>query len=145
MNIFKILGYETNFTFGVTPQTINGAGVYASNPSAGYTSLFSQSTGAATVAANINYSNVWIANYNLVDNASATFSPIASYSQLNVTNASLGGDQIAMEGYNNRGTTAGNPGYTIGVSGFAISQNQDSFGVQGIAFSNTPRKIWRLF
>jgi hypothetical protein len=144
-NVGGILGYETNFTFGVTPQTINGAGVYASNPSAGYTSLFSQSTGAATVAANINYSNVWIANYNLVDNASATFSPIASYSQLNVTNALLGGDQIAMEGYNNRGTTAGNPGYTIGVSGFAISQNQDSFGVQGIAFSNTPARSGGYF
>ena len=144
-NVGGILGYETNFTFGVTPQTINGAGVYASNPAAGYTSMFSQSTGAATVAANINYSNVWIANYNLVDNASATFNPSSSYSQLNVTNATLGGDHNAIFGYSNRGTTTGNPGFTIGIAGIADSQNQDSVGVQGTAFTNSSTRAGGYF
>lgn len=135
-NVGGILGYETNFTFGVVPQTINGTGVYANNPAAGYTSIFAQSTGAATVAANINYSNVWMANYNYVDNASATVNPSVSYSQLNNTSPTLGGNQIAVRGFNNRGTTTGNPGYSIGVQGLANSQAQDSYGIQGLSFSD---------
>jgi hypothetical protein len=135
-NVGGILGYETNFTFGVVPQTINGAGVYASNPAAGYTSMFSQSTGAASVAANISYSNVWFANYNYVDNASATANPSVSYSQLNNSSTTLGGTQIAVRGFNNRGTTTGNPGYSVGVQGLANSQFQDSYGIEGLSFSN---------
>ena len=143
-NVGGVLGFETNFTVG-TAGPILGAGVYASNPSAGYTSSFAQSTGAATVAANINFSNVWIANYNLVDNASATFNPPGSYSQLNVTNATLGGDQIAVRGYSNRGTTAGNPGFTIGVEGLADTQTQDAVGVQGLAYTNSATRSGGYF
>ena len=131
------LGYETNFSIGVPAQNLNGAGVYASNPAAGYVSLFGQSTGAATVAACIGYSSVWMATYNYVDNASTTFNPSASYNQLNVTGAALGGTQIALRGWNERSTTAGNPGYTVGIQGISDTQNQDAFGVQGIAFSSS--------
>lgn len=136
-NVGGVLGFETNIIAG-TAGTLQGAGVYASNPTAGYTSLYSQSTGAATVAANINFSNVWIANYNLVDNASAAFNPSASYSQLNVTNSALPSTyQNAIYGYSNRGTTTGNPGYTVGVNGLANSQNQDAIGVVGRSFSSS--------
>ena len=135
-NVGGVLGYETNFSFGIPVQNLLGTGVYANNPAAGYTSIFAQSTGAATVAANINYSNVWMANYNYVDNASATFNPSSSYNQLNITNATLGGTQIALRGWNERGTTSGNPGFTVGVQGIADSQNQDALGVQGLTFSN---------
>ena len=109
-NVGGVLGREVNFSFGIPAQTLNGAGVFANNPAAGYTSIYAQSTGSATVAANIAYSDVWMASYNLVQNGSATFNPSASYSQLNVTNATLGGFQSAVRGYNSRGTTAGNPG-----------------------------------
>lgn len=143
-NVGGILGYETNFTPG-TMGTLLGAGVYASNPAAGYTSLFSQSTGAATVAANINYSNVWIANFNVVDNASATFNPTASYSQLNNTSTTLGGTQAAINGYNNRATTTGNPGFSVGIQGTANSQFQDSIGVEGLAYSNAPLTVGGYF
>lgn len=136
-NVGGILGYETNITIGVTPQTLSGAGVYASNPAAGYTSLFAQSTGSANVAAAINYSNVWIGSYNYVDNASTTSSPSVSYSQLNNTGTTLGGTQIAVRGFNNRGTTAGNAGYSVGVQGLANSQFQDSYGVQGLSFCDS--------
>jgi len=136
-NVGAYVGYETNFSIGTPPQAILGAGLWASNPAAGYTSSFAQSSGAATVAANINYSNVWMATYNYVDNASATFNPSTSYNQLNVTSAALGGSQIAIRGYNERATTAGNPGYSIGVQGIADAQNQDAFGVQGLAFSSS--------
>lgn len=63
LNVGAWVGYETNFTFG-SFGTLQGAGIWVSNPSAGYTSLFSQSTLAATVAANVNFSSVWMANYN---------------------------------------------------------------------------------
>lgn len=144
-NVGGFLGYETNFSIGNPPQTLNGAGVFASNPAAGYTSSFAQSTGAATVAANVNYSTVWMASYNLVDNASATFNPSALYAQLNVTNSTLGGTQMALRGYSNRGTTAGNPGYSVGTQGVANSQFQDSMGVQGLALSDAPIRVGGYF
>jgi hypothetical protein len=144
-NIGGWLGYETNISFGTPVQTLLGSGVYATNSAAGYTSTFSSSSGAATVAANITYSNVWMANYNLADNASASFNPSASYSQLNVTNSTLGGTQIALRGWSERGTTAGNPGYTNGIQGIANTQNQDAIGVQGLAFSNAGVSIGGYF
>jgi len=144
-NVGGVLGREVNFSFGNPVQNLLGAGVYANNPNAGYTSVFSQSTGAATVAANVNYSNVWMANYNYVDNASTTYNPSASYNQLNITGSTLGGTQIAIRGWNERGTTAGNPGYTVGTQGIADAQNQDAMGVQGLAFSNGNIRIGGYF
>lgn len=144
-NVGGYLGYQNSFSFGVTPQTLNGSGIWANNPNAGYTSVFGQSTGSATVAASVNYSDVWMATYNLVDNASGTTNPSASYNQLNNTNSSLGGNKIALRGYSNRGNTSGNPGYTIGVQGIADAQNEDSFGVQGIAFTNTTTRAGGYF
>jgi len=144
-NVGGTLGKEVNFSFGTPSQTLFGAGVYANNPSAGYTSVFSQSTGAATVAASISYSNVWIGSYNYVDNASATYNPSANYNQLNVTNASLGGTQIALRGWNERSTTTGNPGYTVGIQGIADAQNQDSMGAQGLSYSNGNIRIGGYF
>jgi hypothetical protein len=136
-NVGAYVGYETNFSFGTPAQNLLGAGLWASNPAAGYTSAFAQSSGAATVAANISFSSVWMASYNYVENASATFNPSVNYNQLNVTNTTLPGTQIALRGFNNRATTAGNPGYSVGVQGLANSQNQDGLGVQGLSFSNS--------
>jgi hypothetical protein len=144
-NVGGYLGYETNFTFGVSPQTINGAGVWASNPAAGYTSMYAQSSGSATVSALITYSNVWMASYNYVDNAIAGNNPSVSYSQLNNTNTSTGGYQIATRGYNNRATTTGNPGWSVGVQGLSNSQFQDSYGVQGLTFCNATYSVGGYF
>lgn len=144
-NVGGVLGYESNFSFGTPVQSLLGTGVYANNPAAGYTSIFAQSTGAATVAANISYSNVWMANYNYVDNSSPTYNPNVSYNQLNVTNAALGGTQIALRGWNERGTTAGNPGYSVGVQGISDSQNQDAMGIQGLAFTNGTIRVGGYF
>lgn len=136
-NVGGYLGRETNITIGNPPQTLLGAGVYASNPAAGYTSTFAQSTGAATVAAAITYSDVWIAQYNYMQNNTAAVNPPGTYSQLNVTNVALGGDQNAYLGFSDRGVLAGNPGFTIGISTTANAQNQDAIGVNGTAFSNS--------
>ncbi|MBK9761349.1 MAG: hypothetical protein IPO90_15610 [Flavobacteriales bacterium] len=144
-NVGGWLGRETNITFGIPLQNVLGAGVYANNPTAGYTSIFSQSSGAATVAASINYSDVWISSYNYVQNASALFNPPGTYSQLNVTNAALNGDQVALRSYSGRGITAGNPGFTIGSSATADAQNQDAIGVEGVAYSNTSTRAGGYF
>lgn len=135
-NVGGYLGRETNITFGTPLQTLQGAGVYANNPAAGYTSIFAQSSGSATVAASISFSDVWMASYNYVQNASATYNPSANYNQLNITSTTLGGNQIALRGFLDRAVT-GNPGYSIGVQGVANSTNQDAFGVQGLAYSNS--------
>lgn len=142
-NVGGNLGYETNISAG-TAGTILGAGVYASNPSAGYTSTYAQSTGLADVAANINYSNVWIAGYNFVDNAQTAYNPPALYGQLNVTSTTLNGTHIAIRGYSNR-TVTGNPGYTIGVQGTSNSSNQDAFAVAGFAFCGTNTRAGGYF
>lgn len=144
-NVGGYVGYETNFAIGATGGTLNGSGYYASNPSAGYSAIYAQSTGAATVAANIGFSSVWMATYNLVENASATFNPSSSYNQLTVTNGTLGGTQIALRGYNDRGTVAGNPGYTVAVQGVANSQNQDAISMMGIAYSNGSYRVGGYF
>lgn len=145
-NVGGYLGYETNFTVG-SAGAINGSGLWAANPTAGYTSSYAQSSGAATVAANINFSSVWIASYNLVDNASATFNPSAIYGQLNNTNATMGAGLFknAIYGYSNRGTTAGNPGYTVGLNGVANSQNEDAIGVVGRSFCSSGFSIGGYF
>ncbi len=144
-NVGGWLGRETNITFGVPLQNVLGAGVYANNPTAGYTSIFSQSSGAATVAAAINYSDVWISSYNYVQNNTAGFNPPGAYSQLNVTNAALPGDQVAFRSYSGRGTTAGNPGFTIGSSATADAQNQDAIGVEGVAYTNNNTRAGGYF
>lgn len=144
-NVGGVLGREVNITLGVPVQTLNGAGVYANNPAAGYTSVYAQSTGAATVAANIAYSDVWMASYNYVQNGSATVNPSANYNQLNVTNSALGGTQAAVRGFNDRGTTAGNPGYTVGGNFTASTQTQDAFAVMGQAFTNSTTRAGGYF
>lgn len=137
-NIGGWLGYESNFVVG-SAGTIQGSGLYATNALAGYTSSYAASSGAATVAANINFSSVWIASYNLVDNASNTFNPSAIYAQLNNTSSTMGAGLFknAVYGYSNRGTTAGNPGYTVGVNGLANSQNEDVIGVVGRSYGSS--------
>ncbi|MGV7107455.1 hypothetical protein [Flavobacterium sp. U410] len=135
-NVGGILGYESNITLGSPTQTLSGAGVYANNPASGYTSVYAQSTGAADVAANIAYSDVWIASYNYTQNGSGTYNPPASYHQLNVTNSSLGGTQAAIRAYNNRGTTSGNPGTSVGVQATANSRNQDAIGTMSSAYTD---------
>lgn len=137
-NIGGYLGYETNFTVG-TAGTVQGAGVWSANATAGYTGSYAQSSGSATVAANINFSNVWIASYNLVDNSSGTFNPSVMFAQLNNTSPTMGAGAFknAIYGYSNRGTTTGNPGYTVGINGYANSQNEDAIGVIGRSFCNS--------
>jgi len=144
-NVGGYLGYETNLTAG-TLGTLQGAGVYSNSTVAGYPAVFARSSGAASVPANLNYSSVWFANFNLVDNASTSSNPNASYSQLNVTSSALGGTfQAAIRGYSNRGTVTGNPAYTVGIQGDANSQNQDAIGVVGRSFGSSGFSIGGYF
>ncbi len=138
-NVGGYLGRETNIVitdlFG-TNQTILGSGVYANNPTAGYTSLFGQSSGMATVAASINFSDVWIGSYNYANNTTDTFNYPALYAQYNHNSASLAAFKSAFLAFSTRGTTSGNPGYTVGGEFIADAQNEDAYGLRTAVFSD---------
>ncbi len=141
-NVGGVLGRESNISFGVPTQTILGAGVYANNPNAGYTSVFSQSTGSATVAASVNYSDIWIASYNYVDNPSTTVNPPATYNQLNITGTALGGIKTANRSITLRGALADNgiPGsITAGFQTTAVARNEETHGLYAMAVSRHGR------
>jgi hypothetical protein len=139
-NVGAFVGYDNVFSIGVLGQgsgveSTNGSGIFATNPTAGYTSVFAQSTGAATVAAAIEYSNVWIANYAKVDNSSSTYNPGAVYGELNVTSATLGGNQSAVVGTATN-YAAGKTGLVAGGLFAGTSTNQEAVGVWGQGVSN---------
>ncbi len=132
------LGYSGSISlgaFGTTPGAViySDEGTATANPS-----LIAVTRNPASYAANIAYSNIWIAGYFGVDNSSTTFNPPAIYGQLNETvNFGSFVFQNAISGYLNRGTVAGNAAFSVGVSGVANSQSQDAFGVVGRTYSNT--------
>ncbi len=136
-NVGGYLGRESDITIGVAPntQTLLGAGVYANNPYAGYTSIFSQSTDDATVAANVNYSSVWIANYNYVDNDRSTHNPSGSYTQLNNTGG-YSGLRSAIFGTSNSDTSPASGGIDVGVRAQSVGQNDNTLGVYATTFSD---------
>lgn len=143
-NVGGYVGYETDINAGIG-GTISSAGIYSINPSANYGGVFGQSSGAATVAANIGYSTVWIGLYGMTENSSNTYNPNGVYGHLQVSGPLLAGFQSAIYGYSGRGTTAGNPGYTIGVRGMADTQNQDAFGVMGTAYTDAGTRAGGYF
>jgi len=133
-NTAAYIAYETPFSFGTPIQTVSGAGIYSANPLSGYTSMYSQSTGAANVAADINFSSVWIANYSYVQNP-GPFNPPAVYAQLNNSTSLSNVESSAIVGLNDYGTTAVGAGsISVGVEGVSASQFQNAFGVDGESY-----------
>jgi hypothetical protein len=135
-NVGGILGREQNITIGIAPstQTMLGAGLYANNPFAGYTSIFGQSTGAATVAAAIQYSDVWIGSYTYVDNSNVGFNPSSAYVELNKNESTTGGLHTALTALSGR-DAGGNPGFQIGAIVGSVAgrnsgtQTEDTYGI----------------
>jgi len=131
------LGYSGSIplgTFGPTPGAVvfSEEGTATANPS-----FIAVTRNPASYAAAIGYSDVWIGGYFGVDNPSTTFNPPALYGQLNeLANFGVAAFQNAISGYMNRGTVAGNTAYSVGVSGVANSQFQNSFGVVGRTYSD---------
>lgn len=139
-NTGAYLGYESNFSFGINPvSNVLGAGVYATNPAAGYTSMYAQTTGAADIAASVQYSTVWIGNYTLVDNPLAS-NPMGLYAQLNPTNPNSTGltpfnrIQTAIWGHNSRALNT-NPGWCTGglFTGGIAGNAEDANGLMSFA------------
>lgn len=128
---YGYLGY--NGTYSYAGQTINGSAVYGLVDDPDRVAGFFRTTGTASMAANVNYSNVWIANYNYVENSSGDYNPTASYSQLDVSNSSLGGYQVATKGYSNYTAGSGNSGYSTGGMFVGNGDTQDAYGTVGVA------------
>lgn len=120
-------------TFGPTPGAVvySEEGTATTNPS-----FIAVTRNPASYAANISYSDIWIAGYFGVDNSSAIYNPPGLYSQLNVLNSTIGGFQSAVTGFQNRASTAGSPGYSVGVTGTSNSQFQNALGVIGRTYSD---------
>lgn len=140
---YGYLGYQGDYTFA--GQTINGSAVYGVVDDPNRTAGFFRTTGNASVAANINYSNTWIANYNYVENNSSSSSPSSSYSQLDVSDATLAGAQNAIVGYSMHTAASGNAGYTIGGNFIADGATQDSHGIEASAYATSAINIGGYF
>ncbi len=140
---YGYLGYQGDYTYA--GQTISGSAVYGMVEDPNRTAGFFRTTGNATVAANINYSDTWIANYNYVVNSRSDYNPSASYSQLDVSNASLGGIQTAIEGWSEYTAGSGNAGITNGGYFIAKGNTQGSYGVMGTAISTSGKNIGGYF
>jgi len=136
---YGYLGYQGDYTFA--GQTINGSAVYGVVDDPDRTAGFFRTTGNANIAANINYSNTWIASYNYVENNSSTSSPSASYSQVDVSDATLGGSQSAVVGYSQHTAASGNAGYTIGGNFVGDGATQDSYGIRASAYATSAINI----
>jgi hypothetical protein len=131
---YGYLGYNGSITVG--GSTVNGAAVYGLTDDPLSIGVYGRTTALASVAAIVGYSNVWMASYNYVDNASATSNPSANYSQLNVTSSTLASDNKAVVGlcmYEN--TTADGTGTSVGglFAGYgdntAVTFSQNAIGV----------------
>jgi hypothetical protein len=143
-NVGGYVGFDGLFSVGIVGQgsgiqTINGAGIWATNPNAGYTAIFAQSTGNATVAASYQYSNVWIAEYAKVDNGSNTYNPAAIYAELNNSKKGVNAVEAAIEGVSNNYTTD-TLGTVTGGLFAGISTNQMAIGVYCEGLSNAGLK-----
>ncbi|MBN2892862.1 MAG: hypothetical protein JXL97_13425 [Bacteroidales bacterium] len=134
---YGYLGYNGTYSFGNPVQTINGSSVYGVAEDPSRTAGFFRSTLNASVAANINFSDVWIASYNYVQNGSNLYNPPGLYAQLNVSNSALGGNQVANKGFSMYTAASGNNGYTIGTQGIAVGYSQDAVGIYGYSYSST--------
>ena len=135
-NVGGTLGRESGFSFGNPVQSILGAGIYAENPFSGYASIFSQTTGAADVAAIGLYSDVWIGSYSYVDSQTSTLNPPAAYAQLNILDATIGGIKAGTRSLAIKGTLANSGGIVAGYDGFASAQNESVVGINFINFSD---------
>lgn len=132
---YSYLGYNGTYTFGNPPQSIDGSAVYGVVDDPDRTAGFFRTTLNASVAANINYSNVWIANYNYVESSAAGYNLSSSYSQLDV-NADVGNYYEAAILALSQNSGAGTGGINVGGRFQADGVNQHAFGVYGWASSS---------
>ena len=136
---YGYLGY--NGTYSFAGQTTNGSSVYGIAEDPDRAAGFFRSTSNASVAANINYSDVWMASYNFVENKSNTYNPSCIYGQLQNSDETLGGNQYAILGLSNYEGTANGTGVSMGgyFQGWGLdatnSYSQASVGIYADAYN----------
>ncbi|MCF6365344.1 MAG: hypothetical protein L3J35_03995 [Bacteroidales bacterium] len=131
---YGYLGFDGTYDSG-TGLTLNGTAVYGWVEDANRTAGFFRTTTNATVAASINYSDVWIASFNQVDNTSSVYNPSGGYYQLdNTVDPSSAVYQRALMTLSTS-SCPGNVGVTNGGYIQAFGGNQDSYGVVGVGSS----------
>ncbi len=128
---YGYLGYNGTWTaptagFG----DIDGAAVYGVVDDPGRVAGFFRTTGSATYAATIAYSDVWTPGFFYGDHIDAAFNGRpAIYGSMN-THVDVAADQPAVWGRSEYlGGTTANLGYTIGGKFAAVGNEQDAIGV----------------
>ncbi|MFH0867468.1 MAG: tail fiber domain-containing protein [Bacteroidota bacterium] len=133
---YGYLGYNGSITMG--GSTINGASVYGWTNDPNSTGVYGRTTGTATVAAVLGYSDKWIPGYFYGDqNADPTYPRPALYGQMNCSIDAYG-SQIGVQAWSEKTAGTNNYGYTIGLSATAKSVYQDARAVSaGLYGTNT--------
>ena len=132
---YGYLGYNGTYTAPTSGfGSVYGSGVYGIVDDPGRTAGFFRSTGNAEYASLISYSDVWIPGFFYGDHISASYaSRPALYAQMN-TFVDVSGHQSAVKGYSEyKAGTTNNTGTTTGGYFYGKGNQQDAYGVVGIA------------
>jgi hypothetical protein len=134
---YGYLGYNGSIAIGTQPP-IGGAAVHGLVNDADRTAVYGKTSGDATVASILSYSDVWMAGYYYTDNnrANLGYNPSGLYTQLeNHTTPNGSMYQNAIYG-NSIFSATGNVGYTVGGYFQSVGNTQDSRGIVSAAFGN---------
>ncbi|HOK37996.1 MAG TPA: hypothetical protein PLC87_04930 [Bacteroidales bacterium] len=132
---YGYLGFNGTYTAPTSGfGSVYGSGVYGIVDDPGRTAGFFRSTGNAEYAALISYSDVWIPGFFYGDHIDSTDASRPSiYAQMN-TFVDVTGYQSAVKGYSEyKAGTTNKTGTTVGGSFYGIGNQQDAYGVMGIA------------
>ena len=125
--------YTTSYNFG----SVNGAAVYGIVDDPGRIAGFFRTTTDASYAANIAYSDVWIAGYYYIDNYDDSYAARPAFYAQSVVSCDQSNFQSAIKGYSVMDTVSSNLGWTVGGSMIAIGEGtdtgagQDAIGIYG--------------
>lgn len=133
---YAYLGYNGSYSDGLYFPAISGAAVYGVVDDPDRISVFGRTTGLASYAAIIGYSNTWIPGYFKGRHYDPTYAARpAVYGQMQ-TETDVSDYQPAVKGYSSytgSSTTATTGGKTVGGSFIAVGGTQDAYGVVGLA------------
>ena len=137
---YGYLGFNGTYNSGTGFGSLDGMAVYGMVDDPNRAAGFFRTTGNASMASLISYSDVWIASYNFVHDARDTYSPLAVYGQLDVTVAnqsSYSGTEVGVEGMSVFHPNSSNGAISIGMYGYAGGNDKDNDGYLDPGYQST--------
>ena len=141
--------YTSSYQFG----DVYGMAVYGIVDDPDRVAGFFRTTANATFAANIAYSDVWIAGYYYIDNYDDTYAARPALYGQSVVSCDQSGYQSAFQGYSVMDVNCSNKGYTAGGVFYAIgegpdvssNQGQDAKGIYAVATTGSSLTAWGAY